>query len=116
MHRALAPSKPNGPPSDIIAKFHYYRAKKQLLTSARGKNSLTFQGHTYQLFADFSPLTVAKRRALKPHLQVLQRNQIAYHWGFSFSNHFTHLETKYVCRSAEELQAAMMDLGLVDHI
>lgn len=45
-HRALAPHKTNDPPRDIIAKFHYYRTKEQLLTAARGKDTLSFQGHT----------------------------------------------------------------------
>lgn len=116
LHRALAPCKPNGLPMDIIAQFHYYRTKEQLLAIARGKDSLTFQGHIYEVFADLSPLTVAKRHALKPHLQVLKWNQIAYHWGIPFSIHFTHLETKYVCCSSEELQLPMMDLGLVYHV
>lgn len=114
VHRALAQRRINGPPRDIIAKMHYYRTKEQLLAAARGKDSLTFQGHVYQLFADLSPITVAKRRALKPQLQVLQRHQITYHWGFPFSLRFTHLETKYICRSSEELQSALIELGLKD--
>lgn len=62
----IPPRKTNSPLRDIIAKFHYYRTKEQLITAARVKDSLTFQGHTYQIFVDLSPLTVAKRRALKP--------------------------------------------------
>lgn len=114
VHRALAPHKTNGPPRDIIAKLHYYRIKEQLLAVARGKDTFTFQGHTYQIFADLSPLTVAKRHTLKPLLQILQRHQIPYHWGFPFSVQFTHLETKYICRTLAELQTALQDLGLLD--
>lgn len=114
VHRALAPRKPNGPPRDIIAKLHYYKTKEQLLIAARGKDTLSFQGCRLQLFADLSPLTVAKRRALKPLLQVLQRNQIIYRWGFPFSLRFTHLETKYVCRSSEDLKSALTEMGIAD--
>lgn len=60
VHRALAPHK-NGLPRHIIAKIHYYRTKEQFLAAARGKDVLSFQGHTYQIFADLSPLIVAKR-------------------------------------------------------
>lgn len=60
VHRALAPRKSKGPPRDIIAKFNYSHSKEQLLAAARGKDSLNFQGHAYQLFADLSPLTLAK--------------------------------------------------------
>lgn len=116
VHRALAPRKINGPPRDIIAKLHFYRTKEQILTAARGRESLSFQGNTYQLFTDLSPLTVAKRRALKPQLQVLQRNQISYQWGFPFCLRFTHLETKYVCRSSEDLKSALFDMGLAEAI
>lgn len=113
-HRALAPRKPNGPPRDIIVKFHYYRTKEQLLAAAREKGPLMFQGHVYQLFSDLSPITVAKRRALKPQLLLLQQHQINYQWGFPFSLRFTHLETKYICRSSEDLQSALIELGLAD--
>lgn len=66
VHRALAPRKTNGPPRDIIAKFHFFRTKEQLLSAARGNSNLNFQGHQYQLFTDLSPLTVAKRCAKTP--------------------------------------------------
>lgn len=87
-----------------------------MLAAARGNDPLNFQGHTYQLLADLSPFTIAKRRAFKPQLLVLQRNQIAYYCGFPFSRHFTHLETKCVCRSSNELQKALIDRGLVDQV
>lgn len=116
VHRALAPRKTNGPPRDIIAKFHFFRTKEQLLSAARGNNNLNFQGHQNQLFTDLSPLTVAKKHALKPQLQVLISNQIMYSWGFPFSLRFTHLQHKYVCRSSDELQIALLRMGLVDQI
>lgn len=65
IHRALTILKAEGLPRDIVAKFHLYCTKEQLLAAAQGKESLTFQGHSYHLFADFSPITVAKRRALQ---------------------------------------------------
>ena len=114
VHRALAPHRSNGPARDIIVRFHYYRTKEQLLAAARGNSVLTFQDNAYQLFSDLSPLTVTKRRSLKPFLQILQRHQIIYHWGFPFSLRFTHLETKYVCRTSEELQTVLIYLGLLD--
>lgn len=115
-YRALAPRKPNGPPRDKIVKLHYHHSKEQLLAAARGKDPLNFQDHTYQLFADLSPLTIAKRRALKPQLLILQRNQIAYNWGFPFSLRFIHLETKYTCQTPAELQLALIEMGFVDQV
>lgn len=60
IHRAITPRKPEGPPRYIIAKFHFYRTKQQFMAAARGKDYLIFQDHPYQLFADLSPITVAK--------------------------------------------------------
>lgn len=66
VHRALTPRKADGLPCDIIAKFHYFCTKEQLLAAAREKDSQIFQGHTYELFADLSQLTISKHWALKP--------------------------------------------------
>lgn len=114
VHRALMPKKTDGPPRDIIAKFHFFRSKEQLLEAARGKNNLTFQGHSYQLFADLSQLTISKRRAMKPHLLELQRHAIKYQWGFPFSLKFTHQGTRFACKTPEELQHVLQDLKLID--
>lgn len=43
VHRALSPHKADGPPRNIIAKFHYYRTKEQLLAAARGKDTDPFK-------------------------------------------------------------------------
>lgn len=105
IHRALTPRKPEGPPHDIIiTNFHFYRTKEQLMAAARGNNSLIFQDHPYQLFADLSPITVAKQHALKPLLHNLQQHQIPYQWGFTFSIRFTYQGVKHSCRSSDELQ------------
>ena len=104
IHRALAPRKSEGPPRDIIAKFHFFHTKEQLMVAARNKESLIFQGHPYQIFADLSPITVAKRLSMKPLLQNLQQHQIPYQWGFPFSLRFTYQGTKHSCRTTDELQ------------
>lgn len=114
VHRALMPKKSDRPPRDIIAKFHYYKTKEQLLVSARGINNLSFQGHAFQLFTDLSQTTVSKRRAMKLQLLEFQRHDIKYQWGFPFSLRFSHQGTRFVCRSVEELQQALQDLNLIE--
>lgn len=42
-NRALAPRKAEGPPRDIITKFHYFRTKEKLMAAAGNKESLHFQ-------------------------------------------------------------------------
>ena len=115
IHRALAPKKSEGPPRDIIAKFHYYRTKEQVLEAAREKSSLTFQGNNFQIFADLSQLTITKWRAMKPLLVELQQRNIKYQWGFPFSLRFTFQGSKIVCRSPDQLHQALIDLKLIDH-
>lgn len=114
VHRALMPKKTDGPPRDIIAKFHFYRTKEQLLFAAREKKNLTFQGHNFQIFADLSQVTISKRRAMKIHLLELQRNNITYQWGFPFSIRFTYQGNRHICRSPNELQQALQDLNLIN--
>ena len=80
IHRALTPKRADGPPRDIIAKFHFYKTKEQIMEAAREKKNLSFQGYEYQIFADISQLTIAKRRAMKPLLLELQRHNIKYQW------------------------------------
>lgn len=113
VHRALAPKGQDGPPRDIVAKFHFYRSKELLLNAARHKEVLHFQGHNYQLFADLSKTTISKRCALKPLLQILQHNAIIYQWGFPFFVLFTHQNHKYTCRNAKELQSTLQNMGLM---
>lgn len=114
VHRALKPKKVDGPPRDIIAKFHFYKTKEQLLNAAREMNNLVFQGYNYQLFADISQLTISKRRSMKPQLIILQQHNIKYQWGFPFSLRFTHQGNRISCRTAEELQQTLQDLNLVE--
>lgn len=65
------------------SKTTFVRTKEQLLSTAWNKDSLVFQGHSYQLFQDLSPFTIAKRSALDTHLQILQQHHITYKWGCS---------------------------------
>lgn len=114
IHRAPTAKKLDGPPRDIIVKCHYYCTKEQLLSSARDKKDLNFQGNNYQLFADLSQVTISKKRAMKPFLMKLQCQSIIYQWGFPFSVRFAHNGTKYICRSNEELQQTLIDLHLME--
>ncbi|KAM9294320.1 LOW QUALITY PROTEIN: inositol-tetrakisphosphate 1-kinase-like [Gastrophryne carolinensis] len=51
VHRALGPRKPpEEPPRDILAKFHFYNTKEQVMRAARDTVNLSFQGHKFQLF------------------------------------------------------------------
>ncbi|PIO26594.1 hypothetical protein AB205_0195780 [Aquarana catesbeiana] len=112
IHRALTCRQQDGPPRDIIIKLHFFHTKEQLLTAARNKDALQFQDHKYQLFADLAPLTIAKRRAMKPQLQILIQHQIKYTWRFPFSLQFTYQGRQHSSTSPESLQRLLESLHL----
>ncbi|PIO24891.1 hypothetical protein AB205_0055340 [Aquarana catesbeiana] len=89
-----------------------HRSLEQLMEAALNKDSLMFQGHRYQVFQDLSQLTLTKRKAMKPHLLILQHHRIAYRWSFPFAIHFSHKGTSYTCKSAEDLITILQDIPL----
>lgn len=74
-HRALQPPPKDGLPRDIIIKPHFYAVKEGVMKASRTSDKLLLQGHQVQIFADLSPYTVQKRRALKPLLQALMQKR-----------------------------------------
>lgn len=112
-HRALTRKNPDGPPRDIIVKFLYFRTKEAILQAVRDKPSLEFQGYTYQVFADLAPSTIAKRRELRPFLQILQRHQIAYRWGFPFRLSFTFHGRHHSGTTPSEIRDILRELRLL---
>lgn len=69
-HRALTEPCTDGLPRDSILKPHY-SVKEQVMSKAR-EMDLHLRVHSIQIFADISPTTVQKHRALKPLLQPLK--------------------------------------------
>lgn len=112
IHRSLAPKPTDGPPRDVIIKFHYYHTKEKLLQAAREQQTLSFQGNSLQLFADLSPVTIARRRGLKPYLQILQTQGIKYRWGFPFKLSFSHSGRQFQATSPADLRRHFQDLQL----
>lgn len=109
IHRTLTPCPEEGPPCDIVVKLHFFRMKEQLITASRQKESLVFQGHGYQIFHDISQVTLAKWKAMKPNLHILQ-HCITYRWGFPFSVRFSFKGTSYLCKLVENLQITLQEL------
>lgn len=112
IHRSLAPKPSDGPPRDVIIKFHFYRTKEKLLQAAREQQDISFQGSPLQQFADLSLVTIARRRGLKPYLQILQTQGIRYRWGFPFKLSFSHLGRQFHATSPSELRRHFQELHL----
>lgn len=84
-HRTLGPKNqdPNRP-RDILCRLHYFTVKEQILRKARDRGNILLDGCQIQLLADLSKMTLDKRRALRPLLDMLREHSISYSWGYPF--------------------------------
>ena len=112
-HRSLAPKPPPGAnPRDIIVRFHFYESKEALTIATRNKSRVDFKGAKIQIFNDLSPITLARRRALRPVTSHLQQNQVPYRWGFPFRLSVTKDGSQHSMRDLQECEAFIRNLGL----
>uniref|UniRef100_A0A1B8Y4F1 Uncharacterized protein n=1 Tax=Xenopus tropicalis TaxID=8364 RepID=A0A1B8Y4F1_XENTR len=82
-HRSLGLKPPlTKPPRDIIMCLHYFEQKELILTKVF--TEIIYLNHKVQVYADLSPITLGKRRELKPITQRLRDMKIPYHWGYPF--------------------------------
>lgn len=86
VHRALGPKPQGGPPKDIVAKLHYFRAKEAIMSSP----GLEYKGHKYSLYADLASLTIQCRKQLKHITAALLFHRIKYRWVYPFKQLFSH--------------------------
>lgn len=112
-HRALTTPRDDGLPRDVIVKPHYYVVKEQVMARAREIAHLQLRDHKIQIFADISPTTIQKRRALKPLLQPLITKNIKYYWAFPFRLNFTYRNNKHFFSTFLEGDALLKKLGLI---
>lgn len=112
-HRALQPPCSDGLPRDIIVKPNFFSVKEEVMIRSRMADTLTTQGYTVQVFADFSPYTVQKQRSLKPLLQVLQQKEITYIWSFPLRLYFAYRNKGFGFLSFVEGERLLLHLGLI---
>lgn len=84
------------------------------MLATRDKQPLMLHGHDIQIFLDLAPVTIYKRRMMKPALQMLSKHQIPYRWGFPFSLHFTHEGRLYQCTTLGDLNSIPTGLRLLE--
>lgn len=110
-HRSLAPKPPAGAnPRDVVVRFHYYDSKEALTIATR--NQLDFKGSRIQIFNDLSPITLARRRNLRPLTLHLQTHKVSYRWGFPFRLSASRDGIQYSLRDLQESEAFLRNLGL----
>ena len=112
-HRSLGPKPPSGArPRDVIVKFHFFESKEALTLATRNKSQITYKGAKLQIFSDLSPITLAKRRSLRPITSHLQHHKIPYYWGFPFRLVVSKDGVQHVMREVQEGEAFLKGLGL----
>lgn len=82
------------------------------MLAARNKQGLLLYDAPIQLFNDTAPLTVQKRRNLRPLLQQLLNRQIKYRWSFPFKLSFKKKGKPYsiTFQDGEDL---LLELGII---
>lgn len=112
-HRSLGPKPPAGArPRDVVVRFHYFESKEALTLATRNKSQITYKGAKLQIFSDLSPITLAKRRNLRPLTSHLQQHKIPYFWGFPFRLAVSKDGAQYSLRDLQEAEAFLKSLGL----
>lgn len=82
-HRSLVQRKPGGKPWVIVAKLHYFQDCVEVLSRARTRASLRYNGETVAIFPDYTA-RVAKARAAFTKVRKLPRNRQNVRFGILF--------------------------------
>lgn len=102
-HRLLAPKPPTGAnPRDVIGRFHYYDSKEALTMATHNQSRIELKKSKIQIFSDLSPITLARRRNLRPLTLHLQFHKVMYRWGFPFRLSASRDGIQYSLRDLQE--------------
>lgn len=113
IHRVLSIPKPDGLPRDILVNPHFYNTKNAIMRYARENPNLKYKGFQYQIFTDIAPITIQKRKALKPLLLPLVSHNMPYHWAYPFRLSFTFEGKNYPFSIISGGEQLLMELGLI---
>lgn len=69
-------------PRDVIARFHFFQVKDNLMQFARRNSPLPDPYTHIQLYTDLSQHTILARKKLHTIAKLLRNHQITYKWGF----------------------------------
>uniref|UniRef100_A0A803JBS4 L1 transposable element RRM domain-containing protein n=1 Tax=Xenopus tropicalis TaxID=8364 RepID=A0A803JBS4_XENTR len=115
VHRSLRPKPQHGePPRDVVVRLHYFETKEDLLRSARTHKAVEIDGESIQMYQDLSPVTLQKRRDLRPITSSLTRAGYKYGWGFPFHLTVVKNGVLYTLTDPTDGEAFLAKLGLPD--
>lgn len=78
--RKLDPKRPR----DIICRLHFAHIKDKIMFAVRQNKNIQYDGDPLMFFQDLSKFTLDRRRALKPLVEQLIKNNLQYRWKFPF--------------------------------
>lgn len=97
--RRVDPSKPR----DIICKMHYAHIKDRIMLATRQNQNIQHEGDSLLFFQDLSKYTLDRRRALKPLVEQLRKNNLQYRWRFPFQLQAQREEVTAIFNDLEDL-------------
>lgn len=88
-----------------MVKFNFYRSKDRILQTTRGKATMEFQEHPYQLFVRGpSPYYTSEKKGAQPYVLTLQNHLIAYCWGFLYRLSFMYVGQQHIITLVAEAE------------
>lgn len=115
VHRIRKPHNLRGDtPRDIIVKFHQFEDKANIWARLRGARPIKFNNQEIQIYSDLSAGTLARRRQLRPLLDLLRDANLKYRWGFPLSLTVTKEGRSCTLRQMEDLQdfCGQLEIGV----
>lgn len=83
VHRLRKPAQiSRETPRDVIVRFHNYQDKEKIRTSSRNNHALKYGESSLQIYPDLANETRARKRVLRPLLDLLKAREVHYSWGF----------------------------------
>ena len=73
------------PPRDVLCRVHFFRIKEAIMRAAWLKGPMEINKDIIQMFPDLSQQTRARRRKLKPLLDLIRMKGGSYSWGYPIS-------------------------------
>lgn len=117
LHRALRPKgRDSDPPRDVVCCLVSFRIKEEILRKARERRDILLHGSEIKIFQDLSPITLQKRRDLRPLLDLLRSRSITYRWKFPFCLSATSQGHTALLRSPADIHSfcATLNLPLIE--
>ena len=98
-------------PRDVLCRIHFFRIKEEILREAWKEGTVSWEGASIQLFPDLCWQTKARRRLLRPLLELIRRQEALYRWGYPLSLNVKKEGRNFYLREPSQLPSLFEFLG-----